>query len=190
MDLRLPMNTERGLSALQGPDGRDRELLAAVQDGLPLVSHPYAEVGARIRMPEEEVIARLGRLRAAGVLKRFGVVVRHHELGYTANAMVVWNVPDEEVDYLGQCLSKYEFITLCYRRARAMPEWPYNLYCMIHGQDRNAVLEKVAFLVKSCGLEAVERSVLFSCRRFKQCGARYLPTRASDVPPASSGTVC
>jgi DNA-binding Lrp family transcriptional regulator len=178
------------MAAPPAPDSRDRELLGAVQDGLPLVSRPFAAIGARVRMPEHEVIARLARLRAAGVLKRFGVVVRHHELGYTANAMVVWNVPDGEVDYLGQCLSKFEFITLCYRRARAMPDWPYNLYCMIHGQDRAAVLEKVAFLVKSCGLEAIERAVLFSRRRFKQCGARYLPGQTGDVPAASPDTDC
>jgi DNA-binding Lrp family transcriptional regulator len=180
MGVRLAAVAAARPGALHGPDGRDRELLAAIQDGLPLVSRPFAEIGSRIGMPEAEVIARLARLRTARVVKRFGVVVRHHELGYTANAMVVWNVPDGEVDDLGRCLAKFEFITLCYRRARHLPEWPYNLYCMIHGQDAGAVRDKIEFLVKTCGLAAIPRAVLFSRRRFKQCGGMYAGQPIAD----------
>ena len=75
-------------------DDTDRRLLAAVQPGLPLSPRPFAELGASLGLDEQEVIARLGRLKEAGVIKRFGVVVRHHEVGYGANAMVVWGVPD------------------------------------------------------------------------------------------------
>jgi DNA-binding Lrp family transcriptional regulator len=167
----LSENTPAGFVAQY--DAQDRNLLAAIQPGLPLVSRPYAEIGKQLGMPEAEVIARIDRLKARGVIKRFGVVVRHHELGYRANAMVVWDVPDEEADYLGHCLGKFEFVTLCYRRARHLPEWRYNLYCMIHGRDRGAVLEQLALLIERCGLQEVRHEVLFSRRRFKQCGAAY-----------------
>ena len=156
-------------------DETDRRLLAALQPGLPPVSRPYADIGARLGLTEADVIARLTRLKETGVIRRFGVVVRHHELGYSANAMVVWDVPDEQVSELGRCLAGFDFITLCYRRPRRLPQWRYNLYCMIHGKSREEVLAHVEWMVGHCGLQALPREVLFSRRRFKQCGAVYTP---------------
>lgn len=154
-------------------DARDLALLQAVEDGLPLVPRPFAELGARLGMPEGEVMARFWMLRNLGVIKRFGVVVRHHELGYRANAMVVWDIPDERVGEIGPQLGGFAFVTLCYRRPRRLPVWPYNLFTMIHGHDREQVLARVEELIQSCGLAGVAHQVLFSRRRFKQRGARY-----------------
>jgi siroheme decarboxylase len=154
-------------------DDTDRRLLAAIQNGLPLVSRPYAEIGARLGLSEAEVSARLKRLKQTGVIRRFGVVVRHHELGYRANAMVVWDVPDAQVAELGRCLAGFDFITLCYRRPRRLPQWRYNLYCMIHGKHREEVLAHLEWMVNHCGLQALPHEVLFSRRRFKQRGAVY-----------------
>ena len=154
-------------------DPTDLALLAALEDGLPLVSEPYAELGRSLGLSEGEVLARLWLLQTRGIIKRFGVVVRHHELGYRANAMVVWDIPDTEVGELGPRLAEFPFVTLCYRRPRQRPAWPFNLFTMIHGRDRGEVLERVAELVGTCGLEDIEHRVLFSRRRFKQRGARY-----------------
>jgi len=155
------------------PEAADQRVLAAIQHGLPLCPRPYDRIGRSVGMSEDEVIVRLQRLHALGVIKRLGVIVRHHELGYRANAMVVWDVPDNEVAKLGRCLGGFDFITLCYRRPRRPPDWPYNLYCMIHGRDRLAVLSNVAFLVERCDLQHLSHEVLFSRRRFKQRGAVY-----------------
>ena len=154
-------------------DADDLALLHAVEDGLPLVSRPYAALGERLGMTEGEVMARFWMLRNTGIIKRFGVVVRHHELGYRANAMVVWDIDDEQVADLGRCLGGFSFVTLCYRRPRRLPQWPYNLFTMIHGRDRVQVLERVDELVAACDLADVPHEVLFSRRRFKQRGARY-----------------
>ncbi len=154
-------------------DDTDRRLLAAIQHGLPLVSRPYAGIAGRLGLSEEDVIARLMRLKDNGVIRRFGVVVRHHELGYSANAMVVWDVPDEQVNELGHCLAGFDFITLCYRRPRCPPQWRYNLYCMIHGKSRDEVRAHLEWMVNHCGLQNLSHEVLFSRRRFKQRGALY-----------------
>lgn len=172
MELTQPIASEDEFRAL---DAKDLQLVRAVQQGLPLVSRPYAEIGARIGLAESEVIARLQRLLAHGAIKRMGVVVRHRELGYRANAMVVWDVPDLRVNALGHCLAQFEFVTLCYQRPRRLPDWPYNLFCMIHGRDRCSVLGRVEELVQRCGLGDIPHAVLFSRRRFKQRGAWYAP---------------
>ena len=154
-------------------DPQQRALIDAIQDGLPLVQRPYAAVGERIGLTEAEVIRRIRELQELGVIKRWGVVVRHRELGYRANAMVVWDVPDDRIREVGRCLGTFTFVTLCYRRPRRPPAWPYNLFTMIHGCDREQVLARVEDLVAGCDLQQIPRQVLFSSRRFKQRGARY-----------------
>lgn len=167
-------------------DGIDRALIEAMQNGLPLAVEPYAHIADGLGLPEEEVISRLRSLLARGVIKRLGVVVRHHELGYRANAMVVWDIPDEQIDAIGELFSQSDFVTLCYRRPRRLPDWPYNLFCMIHGRDRDKVLAHVEDLAKSSGVEHYSHRVLFSSRRFKQRGANY--RKPSAAPPAAPAT--
>lgn len=151
----------------------DRALIGAVQVGLPLVNRPYASVAEDLGWTEAAVIERIEQLLAAGVIKRWGVVVRHRELGYRANAMAVWDAPDAQVDELGQALSQFEFVTLCYRRQRHPPDWPYNLFCMIHGRSRAAVRAQLGGLIDALRLHALPHALLFSQRCFKQRGARY-----------------
>ena len=153
-------------------DARDRQLLERVQLGLPICPRPYAEIGCACDMPEAEVLERLTRLKQKGLIKRMGVIVKHQELGYRANAMIVWNVPDNLVKQLGGHISQFDFVTLCYQRPR-QAEWPYNLYCMIHGKDRITVLSQLDQLNTACGLAGFDREILFSRRCFKQRGAIY-----------------
>jgi DNA-binding Lrp family transcriptional regulator len=153
----------------------ERALLAALADGLPLEPRPFVALGGRLGLTEAQALEALRRLLDRGVVRRFGVVVRHHELGYQANAMVVWDVPDGAVDEAGRVLAAAPDVTLCYRRPRRPPDWPYNLFCMIHGRDRGAVLRAVERAAEAAGLTAVPRDVLFSGRRFKQRGAVFGP---------------
>ncbi len=151
----------------------DVPLVEAIETGLDIVPYPYQAVGERAGTGETQVMAGLARLLAAGAIKRFGVVVRHHELGYTANAMAVWNVPDERVTAAGRRLAALDGVTLCYRRKRGLPHWPYNLFCMVHGRDRGVVEARLASLTAAAGLGGLPHAVLFSRRRFKQRGAHY-----------------
>jgi len=162
-------------------DAIDKALIAVVQNGLPLCERPYAAIGQQLGLDEQAVIHRLQSLQEQGAIKRFGVVVRHHELGYQANAMVVFDIADEKVARLGHCIGKFEYVTLCYRRPRVLPQWPYNLFCMIHGKDRDAVLSHVQELMQRCGLQDVPHAVLFSKRRFKQRGAVYRSVQKRHV---------
>lgn len=154
----------------------DRRLLGALQDGLDLSPRPFEGLAQRACLSETEVLTRIAQWLKCGLVKRFGVVVRHHELGFTANAMCVWDIPDTQVAPLGTRLAAEPSVTLCYRRARARPAeaWPYNLFCMIHGRDRAAVEAEIAALSSRHDLFAYPHAVLFSVRRFKQQGARYI----------------
>jgi len=154
-------------------DESGRRLVSVLQEGLPLFMHPFALIAERTGTSESDVLSRIGRWLDDGDIKRFGVVVRHQELGYTANAMVVHDIPDAQVSEVGLALAEEREVTLCYRRPRHLPDWPYNLFCMIHGRDRSEVEGIIGGLRRRHGLEGCAHDVLFSLTRFKQNGARY-----------------
>jgi DNA-binding Lrp family transcriptional regulator len=156
--------------AARQPDEEQKRLIAALQPGLEIMPRPFRQLGETIFMPEEEVLARITAMIDEGMIKRFGIVVRHHELGYRSNAMVVFDLDDDAVDGIGARLAAEPGVTLCYRRRRSLPEWNYNLYCMVHGRSRE---EAQPVIDRLAGLAGQPATVLFSTRRFKQCGARY-----------------
>lgn len=117
------------------------------------------------------------------MIKRLGVIVNHRQLGYKANAMVVFDVPNSLVDQVGEHISQFNFINLCYQRPRQDKPWPYNLYCMIHGKNREKVLQQLDHLIESVGLGQYKHEILFSKQCFKQRGALY-PHKSIHSPHA------
>lgn len=152
----------------------DQQLTAAIQDGLEFTSKPFANIARQLGISEQQVLHRLQQLQEEGTIKRFGVVVSHRELGFTANAMVVWDIPDERVIEVARRIASFDCVTLCYQRPRRLPEWSYNLFSMIHGTDRDSVLQRLDDIVEVLELEHIKHKPLFSTRRFKQRGARYI----------------
>jgi DNA-binding Lrp family transcriptional regulator len=133
----------------------------------------WTELARATGSSEQSVIETLRGWLESGIARRIGTVVRHRPLGYRANAMVVWDVPDAEAGEAGRHAAQHPAVTLCYRRARQLPHWRYNLYCMVHGKERTRVLEAIEDVTRTAGLERYPREVLFSARCFAQRGARY-----------------
>lgn len=154
-------------------DPIDLQLIVAVQEGLPIVSRPYQQIAEQLGISEMAVIDRLSKLKKQGLVKRLGVIVKHRRLGYQANAMVVFDMPDNLVKLKGQQISRFTFINLCYLRPRQGEHWPYNLFCMIHGKSREIVQQQLVQLIAGCALENYAYDILFSQRCFKQRGAIY-----------------
>ena len=167
--------------AVQWPlalDAQGARLVAALQEGLPLVHRPYRALAERAGLPgeagERYVLAMLDQWLREGHVKRLGVIVRHRALGFVANAMAVWDVPDADVDQAGAALAREPRVTLCYARARALPAWPYNLFCMVHGRDRADVEAALDRIADRAALRGCAHARLFSRAAFKQTGARHL----------------
>jgi DNA-binding Lrp family transcriptional regulator len=153
-------------------DALDRALIAATQDGLPMMPQPYAEVACRIGTSEAEVVDRMQRMLASGAIRRLGAIPNHYALGYRANGMTVWDVDDVRIAELGPRVGALAFVTHCYRRPRHLPQWPYNLFAMVHGRTRAEVeahaLEISALLGSACN----GHDVLYSTRVLKKTGLR------------------
>lgn len=186
LDLRLarPFNVDLGFG-LDGPapvpaprearpevlEAGDRAILQGLSEGLDLVERPYAALAGRVGRDEDTVLRRIGALLEAGLIGRLGVIVRHRALGWTANAMVVWEVPEAMIEAAGVRLAAQPGVTLCYQRRPAGRDWPYTLYCMIHARSREEALASLAQAEAAAGLGGLPRQILFSLRCFKQRGA-------------------
>lgn len=153
-------------------DPKDRDLIAVTQAGLPLVPRPYAEIAGKTGLTEREVINRLASLKARGILRRIALAPNHYMLGMTANGMTVWDVDDAHVSELGYRVGALPFVTHCYRRPRALPHWPYNLFAMVHGSLRAEVESKRYEIADLLGSACRASDVLYSTRILKKTGLR------------------
>lgn len=153
-------------------DEIDRSLIVATQGGLPLVARPYHAIGETLGLAADEVMRRLQALLDAGIIRRIGAVPNHYAIGWTANGMTVWDVADEQVDALGALVGALPFVTHCYRRPRALPAWPYNLFAMVHGSSRDECAEKAAEIRRLLGAACQANDILYSTRILKKTGLR------------------
>ena len=154
------------------PDGLDRKIIAATQDGLPLVADPFEMVGGKVGASAGEVRSRLRSMLEHGVIRRIGAVPNHYILGMSANGMSVWDVADDVVSALGEKVGALDFVSHCYRRPRHLPDWPYNLFAMVHGRKRAEVEDKVKIIARLLGTACARHDILYSTRILKKTGLR------------------
>ena len=150
----------------------DRELIAATQGGLPLVNRPYEAVGAMLGVSGEAVRQRLAEMLDEGLVRRIGAVPNHYRLGFTANGMSVWDVDDAQVDVLGAMVGALPGVSHCYRRPRHRPDWPYNLFAMLHGRSREEVQRQVEQVAALLGSACRGHDLLYSTAILKKTGLR------------------
>lgn len=153
-------------------DDTDRRIILATQAGLPLTPRPYHTLAEQLDLPPDEVMRRLQHMLDRGVIRRIGVVPNHYRIGYTANGMTVWDVPDERVDELGEQVGRMPSVSHCYHRPRHLPDWPYNLFAMVHGRTRADVEREADRIAEVLGAAVRGRSVLYSTRILKKTGLR------------------
>lgn len=155
-------------------DDADRRLIRATQAGMPLCQEPYAEIARVTELEEADVIERLNRMMANGIIRRIGAVPNHYALGYRVNGMSVWDVPDHRVGDLGRRIGALDFVSHSYHRPRHPPVWRYNLFAMVHGRTSGEVTEKVDGIAALLGSDCRAHDVLYSKRILKKTGLRLV----------------
>jgi siroheme decarboxylase len=153
-------------------DAGDRAIIAATQDGLPLVPRPFDEVARATGLSAKEVRSRLERMQRDGIVRRVAAVPNHFALGLRFNGMTVWDVDDAEITALGPKVGALEFVTHCYRRPRVDGIWPYNLFAMVHGTTQKEVEEKASRISKILEQACRASDILYSKRILKKTGLR------------------
>ena len=153
-------------------DATDRDIIRALQGGLPLVGAPYRAVAESLGLAESQLVRRLRAMKGAGVIRRIAAAPNHYRLGMSENGMTVWDVEDERIAELGAQIGALSFVTHCYERPRALPDWPYNLFAMVHGSDPAEVAAKRAEIGAILGDACRADDMLVSTRILKKTGLR------------------
>lgn len=154
-------------------DEVDRKIIHATQAGLPLVSHPYDDIAKRLGLNTSDVISRMQAMQKSGIIRRVAAVPNHYALGYKGNGMTVWDVPDELVNQLGEQVGALDFVSHCYHRPRFLPEWPYNLFAMVHAHTRDEARTLMATIGELLGEDDRGHDILFSTKILKKTGLRF-----------------
>lgn len=174
MDIRasLPDSPTGGLAGADAPAALDAALVRATQAGLPLAPRPYLELARQLGVSEAVVMARLQAMLASGAIRRIAALPNHYRLGYTANGMSVWDVPDEDIAQAGAEVAALPSVSHCYERPRRLPQWRYNLFAMLHGHTREEVEAQRARVAALLGPRQRAHEVLYSTRILKKTGLR------------------
>lgn len=151
----------------------DHQIVLATQAGLPLDPQPYHRIAEQLGVEASLVQDRMKQMLKDGRIRRIAAIPNHYKLGYVANGMSVWNVPDDRIDQLGEMLGAIDYISHCYRRPRKLPEWPYNLFAMVHGMNRDEVKIKVKKIARLLGDADLGHDILFSTHILKKTGMRF-----------------
>ncbi len=153
-------------------DETDLAIMRATQTGLPLTPEPYQFVAEQLGLTTEVVMTRMIAMQEQGIIRRIGAVPNHYKLGYHFNGMTVWNIPDDVIDELGEKVGQLEFVSHCYHRPRHLPEWPYNLFAMVHGKTREDVDQQIQQIAHVLGDANLGCDVLYSTKILKKTGFR------------------
>lgn len=148
----------------------EKQIIRELQQGLPLVARPYLALAEKLGLSEDELMAKINEMIANGLIRRFGAALRHQKLGYTANAMVVWDIPDELAADTGRLLAGMAEVTHCYQRPRRSG-WRYNLFTVIHGQNREQCEKLAATMAEKIGVS--NYMLLFSTTELKKSSMQY-----------------
>ena len=148
----------------------EKQVIALVQGDLPVSSHPYSEIAARLGVSEDLVLQTLKDLYDRGVIRRFGATIRHQRSGFKANAMVAWCVDEERIEEVGEFFAAFTEVSHCYRRNPA-DNWPYNLYTMVHANDEAACRSIARRMSEKT--HVTDYTLLFSRKELKKTSMEY-----------------
>ncbi len=150
-------------------DDIDEKIIKLTQNGIPIKRSPFADISGKLGISEQEIIERLKKMKEKEIIRRFGVSIGHRDIGIVANAMCVWNVPDERTEEVGTIMAGFSEVTHCYERPR-VSGWDYNLFTMVHSYTREECYEIAARISQATGIK--DYKLLFSDREFKKTGVR------------------
>lgn len=155
------------------PTELQKQIIAEFQGDMPITERPYLTIAQRLGITEEALLETLREFCESGIIRRFGATLRHQKSGYAANAMTAWTVDEGRVENVGEQMASFVQVSHCYSR-NPTPEWPYNLYTMIHGKDEEscrAVAEEI-----SEKTSVTSYTILFSRKELKKTSMVYFPS--------------
>ncbi len=148
----------------------DISIIRKMQEDLPLVPQPYKEIAEELGIAENELINKIKEFLSKGIIRRFGTTLNHRNVGFKANGMVVWKVPDERIKDVSKIMILFSQISHCYQRP-VFPGWPYNIFTMVHGENKQECEKIVKEISNAVNIN--EYNILYSTDELKKVSMKY-----------------
>jgi len=148
----------------------DIKIIRKMQDDLPLVPQPYKLIAEELGIKETELLEKIKEFCEKGIIRRFGATLNHRNIGFKANAMVVWNVPEERIKEVSKIMILFSEVSHCYQRP-TFPSWNYNIFTMVHGENEEECEKTVQKIVSAVGIS--DYSMLYSTEELKKSSMKY-----------------
>ena len=155
----------------------EKKIIASIQEDIAVTGRPYLDIAKKLGVSEETLLESLQSLCSRGFIRRFGATLRHQKTGFTANAMAAWQVDEDRIDEVGNKMASFRQVSHCYRR-NPTDGWPYNLYTMIHANDKEACRQTAREMSLAAAVDNYR--LLFSRRELKKTSMVYFPSDEDD----------
>ncbi|MFA5461929.1 MAG: Lrp/AsnC family transcriptional regulator [Sulfurimonas sp.] len=145
-------------------------IIRLAQYDIEMVKEPFGAMIEELNIDYDTFFKILNELQEAGVMRRFASILNHRKAGFSANAMVVWDVDEEKGEAVGEKAAAFSAVSHCYLRPK-YPNWPYNLFTMVHGKN----VEETSAIIEDMASEIDSNSYmpLYSSREFKKVRIEY-----------------
>lgn len=148
----------------------DISIIRKIQEDLPLVPKPYEAIAQELGITENELVKRIQEFCRSGIIRRFGTTLNHRNVGFKANSMVVWNVPDERIKVASEIMILFPQVSHCYQRPK-FSGWPYNIFTMVHAETKQACEKVVKEIAEAVNI--YEYDMLYSTDELKKVSMKY-----------------
>ena len=148
----------------------DRNIIREIQGDIPLICRPFEAMSDKVGVEVAEFLAKMQGMKEQGIMRRFAAIVRHRNLGFSANAMGTWIVPDDRAEEVGTKMAIFSQVSHCYQRP-VKPGWPYNMFTMIHGESKENCEEIAEIISANTGID--DYNLLYSTRELKKVSMKY-----------------
>jgi len=140
-------------------------VIKELQKDISVTKEPFKEAIEKLGMSYDRFFEIAHILKDAGVMRRFATILNHRKAGFGANAMSVWDVDESKGEEIGKRLAEFSAVSHCYLRPK-YPNWPYNLFAMVHAKTQEECDELIAQMAKENKLD--KYSKLYSSVEFKK----------------------
>ena len=156
------------------------------QEDLQLVSRPFDGMAQRLGFTVSDLFAKAHEMMDRRLMRRYAAVLHHRRAGFSANAMVVWNVPKGRSVEVGMKMAKQPAVTHCYERPR-YDDWRFSHFTMIHAVTQSECEEIASEIADGTGLD--DYQLLYSHREYKKTRVRYFVDDNIDIERAAAAAI-
>jgi DNA-binding Lrp family transcriptional regulator len=152
------------------PTEQDKDFIRELQKNMDIIDEPFVNAANNLGLTENEVFEKMKHYEDIGVMRRFAAILRHRQIGFTANGMIVWKVDNDKISEVGSKLGSFPQVSHCYERP-TYPDWPYNVFSMIHCKTQDEAYDVAKTIQDQIHVD--DYNILFSTREFKKTRVEY-----------------